>query len=154
MAADLLSDGVSLTLVTAQPGGAEFLQQAMLERGGATIPEIVTLVSDPEHEYLVKDAGDVFVIVTQDEMMDQKYQMVQPALVLIDKATGKTIPELTWSWKTMNLPNLEEDYEVSPGIELVAMRPVVSDLRAAIKERRPVKLSSVALSSPLFPSLL
>mmetsp|Transcript_99957 Transcript_99957/g.264017 ORF Transcript_99957/g.264017 Transcript_99957/m.264017 type:complete len:111 (-) Transcript_99957:95-427(-) len=80
--------------------------------------------------------------------MDQTYNMVQPALVLIDNATGQTVPELTWSWKTMTLPNgLAEDSEVEPGVELVAVRPVLSDLRRAIMERRPVELASVALTS-------
>ena len=32
-------------------------------------------------------------------------------------------------------------------VELVAYRPVIADLRAAINERRPVKLASVALTS-------
>ena len=72
----------------------------------------------------------------------------QRELIVGDRATGKTVPELTWSWKTMDLPNGVEEYsEVEPGVELVAFRPVISDLRAAIKERRPVKLASVALSS-------
>ena len=42
---------------------------------------------------------------------------------------------------------LDEVAEVEPGVELVAYRPVISDLRAAIRERRPVKLASVALTS-------
>ena len=74
--------------------------------------------------------------------------MVQPALVVIDNATGKTIPELTWSWKTMNLEDgYTETTEVTPGVELVAFRPVISDIRAAIAERRRVKLASVAMTS-------
>ena len=91
-------------------------------------------------------------------------------LVVIDVATGKTIPELTWSWATMGLSadQLDESVEVlapaTPHIERtperartfihppprttpLRRRPVISDLRAAIKERRPVRLASVALSS-------
>ena len=153
MAADLLSDGVSIKLITAQPGGAEFLQQGLIERGCTKLPDIVTLVSDPEHALLVANAGDIFITQRQDAYMNQTYNMVQPALVVIDTASGATLPEFTWSWKTMRdmIPGeLDEDaesVEVMPGVELVAYRPVISDLRAAIKERRPVKLASVALSS-------
>eukprot|EP00966_Prymnesium_polylepis_P322075 7378341-Prymnesium_polylepis.2 len=77
----------------------------------------------------------------EDNYMNQTYEMVQPALVLIDIASGKTVPELTWSWKTMDL-GLEEWSEVMPDVRLVSYRPVISDLRAAIRERRPVKLAS------------
>ena len=135
-------------MVTAQPGGSQFLQAALWVRGVDKLPDCVTLVSDPGHELLVKDAGDVFLTQVRSDYPPSTYDMVQPALVLIDRATGKTVPELTWSWKTMDLPNGVEEYsEVEPGVELVAFRPVISDLRAAIKERRPVKLASGALSS-------
>ena len=110
------------------------------------LPDALTLISDPEHELLVPDAGDIFIKVAQENYMNQSYVMVQPALILIDKATGKVVPELTWSWKTMDYGD-DESAEVSPGVELVAYRPVISDLRAAIKERRPVRLASVKLSS-------
>ena len=145
----MLSDGVTVTLITAQPGGSDFLQQGLIDRGCAKLPEIVTLISDPDHTMLVKDAGDIFMTEPQDQYMDQNYDMVQPALVVVDKATGVTVPEFTWSWKTMNLADndLQESFEVLPGVELVAFRPVISDLRAALKERRPCKLASVALSS-------
>ena len=155
MAADLRTDGVSIKLITAQPGGTEFLQQALIDRGCERLPDIVTLVSDPDHTLLVKDAGDIFIVQQQDQYMSQSYQMVQPALVVIDTATGATIPALTWSWKTMKdlLPG-DIDFgspdaectEVVPGVELVAYRPMLSDLRAALGERRPVKLGSVAMS--------
>mmetsp|Transcript_32707 Transcript_32707/g.89541 ORF Transcript_32707/g.89541 Transcript_32707/m.89541 type:complete len:136 (+) Transcript_32707:327-734(+) len=112
-----------------------------MERGSAKLPDIVELVSDPEHRLLVKDAGDIFVTKMEDNYMNQTYEMVQPALVLIDIASGKTVPELTWSWKTMDL-GLEEWSEVMPDVRLVSYRPVISDLRAAIRERRPVKLAS------------
>ena len=139
---------MSTTLVTAQPGGTAFLQKGLSDRGIAQLPESITLVSDPEHALLVKDAGDIFVTQKEERYMSQSYEMVQPALVLIDKATGKVVPELTWSWKTMGLDGpLDESMEVAPGVELVAFRPVISDLRAAIRERRPVQVASVALSS-------
>ena len=41
---------------------------------------------------------------------------------------------------------LVEEHEIVPGTELVAFRPVISDLRSAITERRPVKLAPVAMS--------
>ena len=132
--------------MTAQPGGSQFLQAALWVRGVDKLPDCVTLVSDPGHELLVKDAGDVFLTQVRSDYPPSTYDMVQPALVLIDRATGKTVPELTWSWKTMDY-GVDESFEVSPGVELVAYRPVIADLRAAIKERRPVKLASVALTS-------
>ena len=144
----MLSDGVSTTVITAQPGGSEFLQEALITRGCEKLPSTVKLISDPDHALLVKDAGDIFLTEVQSNYMDQTYTMVQPALVVIDSETGKTLPELTWSWKTMELApdQLVETHEILPGLELVAYRPVISDLRAAIKERRPVKLAPVAMS--------
>uniref|UniRef100_A0A6U2X2Q0 Uncharacterized protein n=1 Tax=Lotharella globosa TaxID=91324 RepID=A0A6U2X2Q0_9EUKA len=101
------------------------------------------LSSDPEHKLLVKDAGDIWVTRIQDQYMNQVYDMVQPAVVVIDTATGKTIKECTWSWKTMGFDeeNLTEMWEAVPGVPLVTYRPVIADLRAAIKERRPPKIA-------------
>lgn len=107
------------------------------------MPPSVQLSSDPEHKLLARDAGDIYTSKTQDKMMGVSYQMLQPALVVIDTATGKVIPALTWSWKTMGIQgdNLTELYEVQPGVQLVTYRPLIADLRAAIRERRPVKLN-------------
>lgn len=114
MSADLLADGVKTTLVTAQPGGSEFLQEALITRGCAKLPPTVELVSDPDHSLLVSDAGDIFVTLEENRYMNATYNMVQPALVVIDTASGKTVPELTWSWKTMQLSpeQLVETHEV------------------------------------------
>lgn len=81
-------------------------------------------MSDPAHKLLATDAGEIFLTQTQSGYMGQTYEMVQPALVVIDVATGKTIPELTWSWATMGLSadQLDESAEVLPGVELVAYR--------------------------------
>ena len=81
-------------------------------------------MSDPAHKLLATDAGEIFLTQTQSGYMGQTYEMVQPALVVIDVATGKTIPELTWSWGTMGLSadQLDESAEVLPGVELVAYR--------------------------------
>ena len=135
-----------MTIITAQPGGTAYIHNALMERGVAKLPDTVTLVSDPEHNMLVHDAGDIFVLEPQMAYPPGEYTMIQPALVLIDTATGKVVPELTWSWKTMDY-GVDESSEVSPGVELVAYRPIIADLRAAIKERRSVKLASVALTS-------
>lgn len=89
----------------------------------------------------MKDAGDIWTIKTQDQYMGQVYQMVQPAVVLVDASTGKTIKECTWSWKTMGITksDLTELYEVTPGVHLVTYRPVIADL--------PPRSGSVARSS-------
>jgi len=137
-------------VITAQPGGEAYLQKALIDRGMARLPDEVELVSDPSHALLVRDAGDIFLIETQDKYMGDKYKMVQPALVVIHTPTGRSIPELTWSWKTMKerdpSMSLDESAEVAPGVELVAFRPVIKDLHVAVKERRPVKVAPVAMS--------
>mmetsp|Transcript_22335 Transcript_22335/g.43451 ORF Transcript_22335/g.43451 Transcript_22335/m.43451 type:complete len:97 (-) Transcript_22335:368-658(-) len=82
--------------------------------------------------------------MTEDQFMNQVYEMVQPAVVVIDTKTGKTITECTWSWKTMGLDEkhiTNKMHEVVPGVPLVTYRPVIADLRAAIKERRPPKIA-------------
>jgi len=137
---------VRVHLVTAQPGGTEFLTKALLERdlpNPPGVPPSVQLSSDPEHKLLAQDAGDIFTTKTQDKMMGVSYQMVQPAIVVIDTATGKAIPSCSWSWKTMGVTgdNLTELYEVESGVHLVTYRPVIADLRAAIRERRQVKVA-------------
>lgn len=80
------------------------------------------------------------------------YKMVQPALVVYD-ADNKVISETTWSWKTMGLDEGKVDWDTRVDTQawegdpvkqvlLVTMRPVMSDLLAAIQEKRPVKLAS------------
>ena len=97
-------------------------------------------MSDPHHNLLATDAGEIFLTQTQSGYMGQTYEMVQPALVVIDVATGKTIPELTWSWATMGLSadQLDESAEVLPGVELVAYRlPPRRTLNAHLSRRAP-----------------
>mmetsp|Transcript_1706 Transcript_1706/g.6580 ORF Transcript_1706/g.6580 Transcript_1706/m.6580 type:complete len:81 (-) Transcript_1706:478-720(-) len=76
--------------------------------------------------------------------------MVQPAVVVIDVATGACITECTWSWKAMGIaegkemePVPTQDWDPPPReVPLVTFRPVIADLGPAIKERRPVKLTA------------
>mmetsp|Transcript_40336 Transcript_40336/g.97404 ORF Transcript_40336/g.97404 Transcript_40336/m.97404 type:complete len:97 (+) Transcript_40336:418-708(+) len=80
------------------------------------------------------------------------YKMVQPALVVYNDKK-EVIAETTWSWKTMGLDpdKLESGTRVNTQawegepvkqVKLVTMRPVMSDLLAAIQEKRAVKLAS------------
>mmetsp|Transcript_17422 Transcript_17422/g.54424 ORF Transcript_17422/g.54424 Transcript_17422/m.54424 type:complete len:96 (-) Transcript_17422:320-607(-) len=75
--------------------------------------------------------------------------MIQPAIVVLDD-DGRPIPECTWSWKTMGYGTNTEldrvDTEPWDGptrkVALVTLRPVISDLPLAIRDRRRVKLKS------------
>lgn len=137
----LLEDGVRTHIITAQPGGTAFLTKALLDRdlpNPPGVPSYVTLSSDPEHRLLAVD-GDFWTIETQDKFMGVTYEMVQPAVVLIDLATGRVVRECCWSWKTMGLRGDQLNaYALIDGVKLVTYRPVIADLRAAIRERRPV----------------
>jgi len=115
----------------------------LTSRGVPPIPEYVKLSSDPGKTLLVQSAGDIYTS-KMEAGHGPTYEMVQPAIVVLDTDTGEAIKECTWSWKTMGLTSdqLNETYEVEPGKILVLYRPVISDLRASIKERRPVRLNS------------
>ena len=112
-------------------------------RGIPNIPSNVKLSSDPDMELLVKDAGNIYCTKRQVNF-GPPYEMVQPAIVVLETSTNTVLKECTWSWKVMGLSGsqLNEGYEVQPGKKLVIFRPVISDLRASIKQRRMVKLDA------------
>mmetsp|Transcript_2671 Transcript_2671/g.8375 ORF Transcript_2671/g.8375 Transcript_2671/m.8375 type:complete len:138 (+) Transcript_2671:210-623(+) len=133
---------MSLVAVTAEPGGDEAVLQRLADRGVTNLEFPVK--SDPNHDLLVKDAGDIYTLKHHEWEVSGPYEMVQPAVVVID-SEGHTIKECTWSWKTMGFQNGQavEDKVAYEGNEypLVVFRPVISDLVASVKERRPVKLA-------------
>jgi len=152
--ASLKEAGVQLVAITAEPGGSEAVRSRLLER---QVPELDYEVrSDPKHSFLTSGPPtppkDLFVMKDHQWEVSGDYKMVQPALVVYG-VDGEVIPETTWSWKTMGLDGSKVDWDTRVNTQawegepvkqvlLVTMRPVMSDLLAAIQEKRPVKLAS------------
>ena len=119
-----------------------------MERG---VPQLDFEVrSDPDHKFLEQpNIPDIFVMKDHNWDVSGPYQMVQPALIVLD-SNGELVKECTWSWKTMGLEDGDWDTRVDTQpwagpikqVMLVTMRPVMSDLASAIQDRRPVKLAS------------
>lgn len=140
--------------ITAEPGGSEAVRKRLSER---QVPELDYEVrSDPEHYFLTSGPPtppkDLFVMKDYQWDVSGDYKMVQPALVVYG-ADKEVILETTWSWKTMGLDAGKVDWDTRVDTQpwegesvkqvmLVTMRPVISDLLAAIQEKRPIKLAS------------
>ncbi|KAJ8603520.1 hypothetical protein CTAYLR_005146 [Chrysophaeum taylorii] len=134
---------MTLTAITAEPGGDEAVRQRLADRGVADLKFEVK--SDPDHSFLVKDAGDIYTLKAHEWEVSGNYEMVQPAIVVLD-ANGATVKECTWSWKTMGYSNGQAmDMVPFEGEQfpLVTFRPVISDLVPSVKERRPIKLAPI-----------
>lgn len=144
----LQKGGIKVVAITAEPGGSEAVRQRLLERN---VPAVLDfdIESDPDHVFRNKCPADLFVLKDHDWEVSGPYKLIQPALVVYD-ASGNLINECSWSWKTMGVPTgdatLRVDTQAWAGpikqVLLVTMRPVMSDLLAAIQEKRPVKLAS------------
>lgn len=134
---------MDVVAVTAEPGGDGAVLQRLADRGVSDLQFEVK--SDPDHVLLAPDAGDVFTVKQKEWEVSGPYAMVQPAIIVLD-AEGRTVPECTWSWKTMGYSNGQEmdpvEYE-GKTYPLVVFRPVIADLLASVKERRPIKLAPV-----------
>jgi hypothetical protein len=140
---------IDVVAITAEPGGDAAIRERLKERN---VPQLDFAVrSDPDHKF-VKDSkipDNILVLKDTDEGVAGPYQMVQPALVVYD-SNGEVIQECTWSWKTMGFDNADWDTRVqtqdwegpTKHVMLVTLRPLMSDLVSAIKEKRPIKLSS------------
>lgn len=144
------AEGVTVCAVTAEPGGEDAVRARLAERGLASLS--IKIKSDPTHQLLVKDAGDIFIIAPKEWEVSGNYDMVQPAVVVFDER-GAVVKECTWSWKIMGYDNgmtrlPTEAWDLPPRtVPLVNFRPQISDLLPSIKERRAVRLS------PALPSL-
>jgi len=138
VAPDLWSDGVRLHIITAEPGD---IKQKLLDRGVPAPPDYVMISSDPERKLLAEPKETLYHWrLNTDHPPD--YEMVNPALAVFDLATGEMIKEMFWSWKTMGVPDDEIDEMTNVnGVSMILYRPLISDLRAAIKERRQVALA-------------
>ena len=136
--------------MTAEPGGDDALLERLAAYGVSGLPFAVK--SDPEHTLISDAAGDVYLKKPCTKGSGGPYEMVQPALVVIDKATDAVVTACTWTWRTMGLdPEAEVDDElrVVPSgamfpakVFLVALRPLIADIPAAVAERRQPKLST------------
>ncbi|CAJ1935320.1 unnamed protein product [Cylindrotheca closterium] len=146
--------GVQLVAITAEPGGSDAVRQRLLEREVSKLDYEIR--SDPEHSFLTSGPPtppkDLFIMKDHQWEVSGDYKMVQPALVVYD-ADKEVISETTWSWKTMGLDDNNTNWdsrvdtqawegEADKKVLLVTMRPVMSDLLAAIQEKRAVKLAS------------
>lgn len=140
-----------MVAITAEPGGEDALRERLTER---EVPALsFALRSDPKHAFLQDTKfvtpKDIFITADHEWEVSGPYSMVQPALVVFD-AAGKEIKECTWSWKTMGFPEGDAMARVptqpwagpTKQVLLVTQRPVMSDLAAAIEEKRAVKLGS------------
>ena len=142
MAATLAGDpGATIKLITSEPEpkGDDALLAKLLSRGaleGLTLPASMSLTQDPEMRTIIPEVADIYV----SRVHKEGWTMVQPTLVVVDLSSGKVLPELSWSWKTMGY-TADQDYVAGPsGIPVFRCRPDIHDLGDAIRERRAVKL--------------
>ena len=146
-AAALEAAGATVHFITTQPlgfvsghSGPNAHIAALLEKGVPPMPPTWKLTCDPELTLVAPDAPDTNVT----RLHKEGWLMVQPAMAVLDTSTGKALPELTWSWKTMGYTASDDAKSVpqpsgSAG-SILAIRPDPTDLCAAIKERRPARL--------------
>lgn len=154
-ASALKAAGIELQVLSAEPGGEEEVRKRLLER---EVPQLdFTVIADPDKKFLndSKLPQDIFIIDDFEIDYTGPYKMIQPALVVFDD-DGNLIPEMTWSWKTMGTKenpiicdlhgSARVDTEPWAGpvqkAMLLTMRPLASDIIAAIQEKRQIKLAS------------
>lgn len=137
--------------ISAEPGGAEAIKERLTKHGVPTSG--VECRSDPEHQEVIAEAGDVYIFKLQKADFGD-YEMYQPTLVVASE--GQVLKELTWSWKTMGYPEGTEFTKVKIescmppySIVLVQVRPVIEDLANAIKEKRAVELAAAKVAFPI-----
>jgi hypothetical protein len=134
------------------PGGTAAVAARLAERSDNLKVLNFDLISDPEHEKLVRAAGDIYILEAKEWEVSGNYTLVQPAIVVLDGA-GEVIPGCTWSWKTMGLApevlanimtpiDTQAWQEPAGKVPLVLFRPLISDLAASVNEKRQIKLSA------------
>ena len=142
---------IRVLAITAEPGGTEAVSTRLAEREEQLKDLEFELISDPKHILCVEAAGDIYIYENYDWEVPGSYSMVQPAIVVLDH-NQEPISECTWSWKTMGLSPADQINKMAlvktqpwdppvQDIQLVLLRPVITDLLASIIERRPVKLA-------------
>jgi len=160
---ELESQGVALHAVTAEPGGSAEVKNRLEQRDtNIRFP----VHSDPEHKLLVKDANESDVTTESEINLKQHaatghslyikkfnnatkyggtyedYDMVQPALVVVDQSGSI---QQVWSWNSGTLRDITPKEEMTPvgafyGAPLVTIRPVSADVVPSIKENRDVQI--------------
>jgi len=133
--------------VTAESGGEE-----VTRRLAARDTRVDFKVhSDPEHRLLVQSKEKFYLKEFHRASAYggtyRDYNMVQPALVVIDKAGAF---RQVWSWMTPPLRDVHPKSVLTPvpsqgGLVLVGVRPDSLDLALSIKEGRNVKLNAKSL---------
>lgn len=140
-----------MVAITAEPGGNEAIRKRLSARN---VPPLdFQVVSDPTHIYL-KDEGapQEWFITEKFERFAESgaYEMIQPALIVYHVTEGESkkqvIPECSWSWMRMGLSKVPKASTRVQGSMLVTVRPVMSDLVAAIQEKRMIQLATTEKS--------
>jgi peroxiredoxin len=142
---ELSALGIAVHAVTAEPGGEEVTarlceRDTKLDFKVHSDPDFM-LLSQSDEEFYVKEVqkASAFGGTYTD------YLMVQPALVVIDKAGAF---QQVWSWMTPPLKDVEPKAAMTAvpsldGVRMVKVRPDSADLALSIKEGRNVRLLTV-----------
>lgn len=142
------SAGVALHAITSETGGAEALKYRLGARHCANLPFPVH--SDPDARLCAKPGDDYYITQPFDageyfkgDYVGVSYNMVQPALEIVDKS-GAVVQK--WSWHSITPPPTPMDTGTKIQVDgetmlLVQARPMSADILPAIKEGRNVKLS-------------
>lgn len=143
---ELTKAGFAVHAITAEPADEEKIRGLLEARGCPDLP--FHIHSDPLHKLCAEPFDEHYVTKlfegTQGDYDGVKYNMVQPAMEVVDK-TGEVV--LKWSWRSFKppLPDFEDPVQnvthEGETLKLVLARPVTSDILPAIKEGRDVKLA-------------
>lgn len=147
--------GVALHAITAEPGGNDVLKTRLAKKD-LDFPFPIhsdsnaKLCAKPEDGHYIKQAFDAERF--GPDYAGVTYEMVQPALEVVDK-TGAVL--LKWSWHSFQPPPdpMEWNTKVTAGsdsIILVLCRPLSADILPAIKEGRDFQMAS-SISKPSGP---
>ena len=151
MLPELNALGIAVHAVTAESGGEEVTRR-LLERD---TPLNFKVHSDPEHMLLVHSEEEFYLKELHKASKYggtyTDYNMVQPALVVIDKAGAF---QQVWSWMTPPLKDVQPKEALTRvpgqgGFVLVGVRPDSADLALSIKEGRNVRLNVRSLPTIL-----
>lgn len=139
MVDELQRQGIALHAITAEPGGEIAIRNRLTKYG---LPELkFPIYSDPSWSLMALEQKDeIFMenpshpFLLKAGAFDEEYKMVQPALVIIDRA-GKIV--YWWSWKKLRagivsedgvLPNARSKGNLDGNTHDVRWRPVPMDL--------------------------
>lgn len=140
----LREQGVAVHAITSEPGA---VVARLSKRGCASMP--FPVLSDPEHKLCAADADDFYVIkeghdvsTLHPDYVGVIYDMVQPALVVVNRA-GQVVQR--WSWATMDPrpePNGKNVLVDGKSMLVVQVRPQTADIMPSVVEKRAVRLGA------------